>query len=66
MCVNFILFFDRTQVTLTVDVNVMFKRPQLTSEPTWQQIQEYYNKNGNKLIIKDLFANDRNRFNKFR
>lgn len=55
---------------LTVDkmscLCVMLQRPQLTSEPAWQQIQEYYNKNGNKLIIKDLFAKDPKRYNKFR
>nr|XP_970258.3 PREDICTED: glucose-6-phosphate isomerase [Tribolium castaneum] len=37
----------------------------LTSEPTWQQLQDYYNKNASKLVIKDLFAQDPNRFNNF-
>ncbi|EFA07687.2 glucose-6-phosphate isomerase [Tribolium castaneum] len=49
-------------VTLTSD---SMEVGPLTSEPTWQQLQDYYNKNASKLVIKDLFAQDPNRFNNF-
>lgn len=38
----------------------------LTSEPAWQKLQDYFNETGKNLVIKDLFAQDTNRFNKFR
>lgn len=38
----------------------------LTSEPTWQKLQDYYNQTGKNLVIKNLFAQDANRFNKYR
>jgi glucose-6-phosphate isomerase len=38
----------------------------LTSEPTWQQLQDFYDKNSSKLVIKDLFEQDPNRFKNFR
>lgn len=41
-------------------------RPQLTSDPVWQKIQDYYNKNGEKIQIKSLFDQDAGRFDKFR
>ncbi|XP_063908038.1 glucose-6-phosphate isomerase [Zophobas morio] len=37
----------------------------LTSEPTWQDIQTFYNNNGSSLVIKDLFEQDSSRFSKF-
>jgi glucose-6-phosphate isomerase len=37
----------------------------LTSEPTWQQLQDFYDKNSSKLVIKDLFEQDPNRFKNF-
>lgn len=38
----------------------------LTSEPVWQKIVQYIAKNGNNLVIKDLFEKDPQRFEKFR
>lgn len=38
----------------------------LTSEPAWEKLQEYFNQSGKNLVIKELFAKDSNRFNKFR
>lgn len=40
-------------------------RPILTSDPIWIQIQDYYNKNGDKININNLFAQDPKRFDKF-
>lgn len=40
--------------------------PSLTTEPSWQKLQEYFNANGNKINIKQLFESDAGRFNKFR
>lgn len=45
---------------------VMETKPYLTSESSWQNIQEYYKKNGQNLVIKDLFAQDSARFDKYR
>lgn len=38
----------------------------LTSEPAYQQLQDYYNKNGASINILELFAKDPDRFNNFR
>ncbi|XP_060533502.1 glucose-6-phosphate isomerase [Cylas formicarius] len=45
--------------------SAMESKQYLTSEAAWQKIQDYYNNKGRNLIIKDLFANDPNRFQKF-
>ncbi|CAH1116714.1 unnamed protein product [Phaedon cochleariae] len=37
----------------------------LTSTTAWQNLQDYYNKNGKGLVIKELFAQDPNRFDKY-
>lgn len=39
--------------------------PLLTSEPTYQNIKQYFNENGTKLNIKNLFEQDPGRFEKF-
>lgn len=44
----------------------MSGKPLLTTEASWQKIQQYYNENGDKIVIKDLFAKDASRFDKFR
>lgn len=44
----------------------MASLPQLTTEPTYQKLQQYFNENGNKINIKNLFENDPARFEKFR
>lgn len=44
----------------------METKTNLTSEPIWQQIKNYYESTGKNLVIKDLFANDPQRFEKFR
>lgn len=41
-------------------------KPLLTAEPVWQQLQKYYNENGAKINIKELFEQDDKRFDKFR
>ena len=41
-------------------------RPQLTSEPAYMALQDYFNKNGSSLIMRDMFKADPNRFSKFR
>lgn len=40
--------------------------PSLTSEPTYQKLQAYFNANGNNLNIKAMFDSDPTRFDKFR
>lgn len=40
--------------------------PLLTTEAVYKKLQEYYQANGEKLNIKELFAQDAERFNKFR
>ncbi|XP_050505789.1 glucose-6-phosphate isomerase [Diabrotica virgifera virgifera] len=51
----------RTLVSLAVE---MEPKPLLTTEPSWQKLQQYYDSKGNKLVIKDLFASDPARFDK--
>ena len=41
-------------------------KPLLTSEPAWQKIQRYFDSNGSKINIKQLFENDSARFDKYR
>lgn len=38
----------------------------LLSEQTYQNLQKYYNENGQKIDIKNLFSQDPSRFEKFR
>jgi len=40
--------------------------PPLNQEPTFQKLQEYYDKQGKDLNIKDLFVKDPKRFSKYR
>ncbi|CAC5418405.1 GPI [Mytilus coruscus] len=40
------------------------KRPLLTSETAWQNLQKYYDENGSKINMPDLFAKDPARFEK--
>jgi hypothetical protein len=44
----------------------MSGKPLITTNETWQKIQSFFNENGAKLNIKDLFAKDPARFDKFR
>lgn len=43
----------------------MAPKPELTSEPAYQKIQQYYNQNGATINIKSLFEQDPGRFDKF-
>ncbi|XP_055383455.1 glucose-6-phosphate isomerase [Condylostylus longicornis] len=43
----------------------MANKPLLSTDPVYKKIQEYYNANGSKLNIKELFAADNGRFDKF-
>lgn len=40
-------------------------KPLLTADPVFQKIQQYYNANGSKIEIKQLFDSDPKRFDKF-
>lgn len=40
-------------------------KPLLTADPVYQKIQQYYDANGSKINIKQLFENDPKRFDKF-
>lgn len=40
--------------------------PPLTTEPTYQKLQEYFDQNGQSINIKELFESDPGRFDKFR
>lgn len=44
----------------------MSAKPLLTADPIYQKLQQYYNENGAKLNIKQLFESDSARFEKFR
>lgn len=44
----------------------MDPKPVLTSEPAWSKLKEYYNQQGKNIVIKEQFAKDGSRFNKFR
>lgn len=54
--------------TTTESVHCLTMEPKkfLTSENSWQKLQEYYTQTGKNLVIKDLFSQDPNRFNKYR
>jgi len=39
--------------------------PLLTTEPVFQKLQHYYNKNGSKIDMKTMFENDPSRFDKY-
>jgi glucose-6-phosphate isomerase len=43
----------------------MSGKPSLVSDPVYQKIQQYYNENGGKINIKQLFESDANRFDKY-
>lgn len=38
----------------------------LTEEAAYKNLQDYYNKNGSKLVLNQLFKEDPNRFKKYR
>ncbi|XP_075238096.1 glucose-6-phosphate isomerase [Lycorma delicatula] len=40
-------------------------KPKLTEDPTWQKLKDYYDKNGSKINIMELFATDPDRFEKY-
>lgn len=40
-------------------------KPLLTADDVFQKIQQYYNSNGSKIDIKQLFDSDPKRFEKF-
>lgn len=61
----------RTQDGLSTSLPItavaeMDPKPFLTSEPAWLKLKEYYEQNGKKIVIKDEFAKNSNRFDKFR
>jgi glucose-6-phosphate isomerase len=40
-------------------------KPLLSTDPVYQKIQQYYDANGSKINIKQLFESDPKRFDKF-
>lgn len=44
----------------------MSGKPSLTTDLVYQKIQQYYNVNGGKIDIKQLFDSDPKRFEKYR
>ena len=40
-------------------------KPLVSADPVYQKIQQYYNENGAKINIKQLFDSDPKRFEKF-
>lgn len=40
-------------------------KPLLSSDSVYQKIQQYYDSNGSKINIKELFESDPKRFEKF-
>lgn len=44
----------------------MEAKPKLSEEASWKKLQEYYNSNGAKININQLFQDDPGRFDKFR
>jgi aspartate/tyrosine/aromatic aminotransferase len=40
-------------------------KPLVTADPVYQKIQQYFNENGAKINIKQLFDSDPKRFEKF-
>lgn len=38
----------------------------LTEEEAYKSLQQYYNENGSKINILEMFKNDSNRFQKYR
>lgn len=67
------LLSPQSDANVTLPVSVvsasvckMSQKPALSSEKSWKDLQEYYDKSGKSLVIKELFAKDPNRFSKFR
>lgn len=44
----------------------MKAKAELTTEPAWVKLQQYYDSEGSKIKIYDLFQQDPKRFEKFR
>ena len=42
------------------------QRPLLTEEPAWKALQEYYDQNGSKINMAQMFKEDSSRFQKYR
>lgn len=42
------------------------QRPLLTAEPAWKALQQYYDQNGSKINMAQMFKEDGNRFQKYR
>lgn len=44
----------------------MEAKPKLTEEPVWSKLQAYFNNNGSKIKISDLFQQNPGRFESLR
>lgn len=42
------------------------QRKQLKNEASWKALQDFYDKNGSKMNMLQMFGNDQDRFKKFR
>ena len=58
----------RTGRSCTEEVTNManVQRPLLTEEPAWKALQEYYDQNGSKINMAQMFKEDGSRFQKYR
>lgn len=57
----------RTLVSVVPGSSIeMDSKPFLTSEDTWQKLNQYYDQTGKNIVIKDLFSTDADRFKKYR
>lgn len=55
-----------SQQNLVVTKMDISPKPALDSEPIYQSLQARYNQQGKQIKIKDLFASDPSRFDKYR
>lgn len=58
--------FSRYLKPRTFCVKNMEPKVNLRQDPAYQKLQEYYNKNADKINIQQLFQQDAERFNKYR
>lgn len=57
---------NRTLVSRTISVLTMEPKVNLKQDPAYVEIQKFYDANGAKINIQQLFKLDTDRFNKFR
>lgn len=63
---TFAVKFKVTLKVVSSPLATMDARAPLTSEPVWQQLQEYFNKHKDEINLQKLFSEDPERFKKYR